>query len=74
MTDDENEGTSAIADAIKLLANAITPLGSIPGHDGYVHVDSLTEAVMGATHALTRIGDQLEGIKDLLELEREEKS
>ena len=47
--------------AIRLLADAILPIGTFPGHDAAGgHVASLTEAVMGMTCGLMRIAEAIE--------------
>jgi hypothetical protein len=62
MDDDEK---SEIATAIRLLAHAITA-SAAPGHDAQGGtVDSLTEAVMGMTAALTEIAGRLESLEGI---------
>jgi hypothetical protein len=67
---DSNMEAANVVDAISNLANgafairnAITPCAA-PGSDGYGHVASLTEAVMGITHALSSIASALQAIAD----------
>jgi hypothetical protein len=52
------EDNEDFANSIRMLADAICPIHSVPGHDsagGYV--SSLTEATMGITTALMRVAD-----------------
>ena len=60
-TMDYMDEAEELAGALKSIANAITPLSALPGHDsqgGYV--SSLTEAVMSLSNAMNRIADAIE--------------
>lgn len=57
-----------VADAIRTLANALTPTGAVAGHDasgGYVR--SVTEAVMGITSGLYAIASSIERLGDAVQ-------
>lgn len=56
-----------IFQAIKSIANSITPLGVGNGRDASGgHVESLTEAVMGMTAGLMAISHALESVADAI--------
>ncbi|MEY4684597.1 MAG: hypothetical protein RLZ25_1056 [Pseudomonadota bacterium] len=64
-----------IADNIRRLANAITPIDSIPGEDASGgSVSSLTEAVMGVTSALVMIADSIDNYSKVIEQTRNEEN
>lgn len=64
----DDKEKNQIADAIRLLAHAVSaPAG--PGHDAQGGtVDSLTEAMMGVTAANTAIANEMSRIADALEI------
>lgn len=54
-----------IHDAVKSVANAITPGSAVPGHDALGGcVGSLTEAVMGLTGGLAAIAESINNLAD----------
>ena len=56
-----------VAHSLKSVANAITPLGTAPGHDEHGTVASLTEAAMGISFALGRIASSINGLTEAVE-------
>lgn len=60
---------SITAEAVRMVASAITPRGALPGTDSSGgHITSLTEAVMGITAGLFEVAS---AIRDLAEAVRE---
>ncbi len=55
------------SDAIKMLANAITPTAAAPATDAFGgNVGSLTEAVLGTTQGLLRIAEAIDNLADAI--------
>lgn len=60
----ENIG-EAMREGLRLVANAITPVGSLAGEDATGgRVASLTEAVMGMTKAMVQIADAIDHLAE----------
>lgn len=58
----------AIKTGLESIANAIRPIGALPGKDatgGYV--SSLTEAIMGITAGLDRVANNIELLADMVD-------
>jgi hypothetical protein len=68
---DEDEvamAVNGIAVAIEHLADGITPLDALPGHDAAGGtVTSLTEAVVGLTAGMFKIAEAIERVAEALE-------
>ena len=65
--EDMGEISAAVHEGFRTLANAIMPLNVIGGTDATgIHVESLTEAVMGVTAALTMIADAINNNADAI--------
>lgn len=58
---EDDECANQIADSLRSIAHAITPLNAMPGQDETGgSIASLTEAVMGVTAALVKISDSID--------------
>lgn len=65
MEQDIRKELDGIGKSLNRIANSITPTGAMPARDAEGgHVESLTEAVMGMTGALSRIADNIQALAD----------
>jgi hypothetical protein len=63
----EQTAIQGVANAVRSVANAITPMDAMPGHDANGGtVASLTEAVMGLTASMSRIADAIESVAEAM--------
>ena len=66
-----HEAADVIAEAVKDLARAVTPMSAIAGEDAAGgRVSSLTEAVMGITAGLVRIAEAIDDHADAVRTQR----
>ena len=58
---------SKLRRAASKIANAITPMAAMAGQDAQGgHVESLTEAVMGLTAAMSKVADSIQNVAEAI--------
>lgn len=64
----DNEDYVMVRDGLQSIANAITPLGSLPADDGYGgYVASLTESMMSISASLRGIAEEIHDLRGAME-------